>query len=56
MTTATCGKRVYLSAKAAKEAHRSAAYRLRPYYCERCRGWHVTNSEKRHGGHERRTS
>lgn len=56
MTTATCGKRVYLSAKAAKEAHRSAAYRLCPYYCERCRGWHVTNSEKRHGGHERRTS
>lgn len=45
-----CGKRIYLSERAAKEAHRRASYRVRPYYCDRCRGWHVTNSEKRHSG------
>lgn len=48
-----CGKRIYLSERAAKEAHRTASYRLRPYYCARCRGWHVTNAEKRHTGHRR---
>lgn len=48
-----CGKRMFLSAKQAKQAHRSASYRLRPYYCERCRAWHVTNSEKRHSNTRR---
>lgn len=55
MTTASpCGKRMYLSAHAAKGAHRKASCRLQPYYCSRCRGWHVTASEKRHSGHVRR--
>jgi hypothetical protein len=49
-----CGKRIYLSEHAAKSAHRAASYRLRPYYCARCRGWHVTNAEKRHSGESQR--
>ncbi len=48
-----CGKRLYLSARAAKEANRSASYRLRTYYCDACRGWHVANAEKRASGHRK---
>lgn len=54
MSALVCGKRIYQSDHAAKAAHRNASYRLRPYYCQKCRGWHVTNAEKRHSAGERR--
>lgn len=40
-----CGKRLYRSAKAARDANRTAPYRIRVYQCGP--GWHVTNGEKR---------
>lgn len=42
-----CAKRPFPSAHAAKIGHRHAGYRIRPYWCEDCRAWHVTNAEKR---------
>lgn len=46
------GKRPFRSAKAAKEANRTAGFRLYTYHCDQC-GWlHVSNGEKngRRGG------
>ena len=42
-----CAKRRYHSVEAAKRAHRRAGWRLRPYWCSRCGGYHVSNAEKR---------
>lgn len=45
------GKRTWNSASAARRAHAKASFRVRPYECDECRRWHVTNSDKT--GHER---
>jgi hypothetical protein len=42
-----CGKKVWTSAREVRLAHSHAGYRIRPYYCWPCRGWHATGSEKR---------
>ena len=45
-----CGrKRRYPSATGARRAHAKAHWRVRPYQCTRCHGWHVTNNEKLEG-------
>jgi hypothetical protein len=41
-----CTKRGYSSEHAAMDAHKFAGYRLRPYLCEHCNRWHVTNADK----------
>ena len=47
---APCAKRSYASASAAKMAHQKASYRIRVYYCDDCRSFHVTNADKRWSG------
>jgi len=43
-----CGKRVFTSKHAARDANKSARFRFRPYPCEECNGgWHVANGDKR---------
>lgn len=46
-TYGPCEKRTYKSRKAARFAVRRAGNRLRTYKCDVCRGWHVTDSEKK---------
>lgn len=41
------GKRGYKSRQAAKDAHRTASFRIKLYKCEGCGLWHATNLEKR---------
>lgn len=41
------GKRVYKSTHHAKLAHSKAGFRVRPYYCDACEGYHVANSDKK---------
>lgn len=41
-----CGKRLYPSKREAKLAHWRAPWRLRAYWCDLGRGYHVTNGEK----------
>lgn len=45
-TICRCGKRGYGSATAAKEAHRTAPFRIRPYLCDEKDLWHVANQDK----------
>lgn len=40
------GKVCYRGKGDAKAANRHAKFRIRTYYCEACRGWHVTNGDK----------
>jgi hypothetical protein len=47
-----CRKRCFESVKHARAAHRSASFRIRPYWCEDCRAWHVTANEKRRGEYD----
>lgn len=42
------GKVCYGGPNEAKRAHAAAHYRIRAYWCEQGRTWHVTNGEKRH--------
>lgn len=50
---AECTKRRFGGKHDARLAHRKCGYRLRVYRCQDCRGWHVTNSEKRHRAENR---
>lgn len=43
-----CLKRAFASKREAKRAHRAAGFRLRVYWCDEHRAYHVTNNEKRH--------
>lgn len=43
---AVCGKRAFVSLRAARDAHRRAGWRLRVYRCPDCGLLHVTNAEK----------
>ena len=45
-----CRKRRYDPRDAATKAHRRAGWRVRPYRCDRCHGWHVTNGDKPYEG------
>lgn len=45
-----CSKRAYPSAHAARLANATNPHRLRAYFCEACRGWHVTKEEYESGG------
>lgn len=45
--TEECTKKRFESKRHAREAHAKAHYRIRPYFCEDCRYWHVANAEKR---------
>lgn len=42
-----CTKKTYESAHAARTAHSKAGWRVRAYFCQRCRAWHATNADKR---------
>lgn len=42
-----CVKRVFLSKRHARLAHKRASWRVRAYWCDEHRGWHVTNEDKR---------
>jgi hypothetical protein len=44
-----CSKRRFTSIKHARLAHKGAGFRIRPYWCNDCSGFHVTNAEKRRG-------
>lgn len=43
-----CGKVCYRGEHEARLAHRAAHYRIRVYWCDDGRAYHVTNGEKRH--------
>lgn len=45
-TIGECGKRGYPSQSQARAANRKAGWRVRPYRCDVCHAWHVTNHEK----------
>lgn len=49
------GKHRYTSVHAARRAHGKAGFRLRVYPCDLCRGFHVTNDEKRDGDYVSRS-
>lgn len=42
-----CGKRVYPSRHAVRRAHAHAHFRVRPYWCSACHGWHAASADKR---------
>lgn len=44
-----CTKRKFTSKGAARRAHGKARFRIRCYWCDRCRAYHVTNSDKGYG-------
>ncbi len=41
------GKLVFRSPRHARLAHSKAGFRVRPYYCGACDGYHIANSDKR---------
>lgn len=51
-----CGKLVYSSEQAAKDASVHAGFRIRIYWCDECEAWHTTNNSKSGGerGHKRK--
>lgn len=50
--TGACGRKCYTSVRAARDAHRQAGHKIRPYVCETCTGrgrpvYHAANSDRR---------
>lgn len=41
------GKRIFSSRRQARRATAAVHWRIRIYWCEDARGWHVTNGDKR---------
>lgn len=41
-----CTKRVFGSARAAKEHNHHARFRLHVYWCDECHGYHASNGDK----------
>lgn len=48
------GKRSFPSKESARLHNSGAGWRIRPYYCEVCSSWHVTNSDKAGNGESRK--
>lgn len=42
-----CTKRSYVSERTARLATQRVGWRIKTYYCDECRAYHVANAEKR---------
>lgn len=42
-----CGKKCFDSKLHGRRSYRGRGFRIRMYWCQECRAWHVTNNEKR---------
>lgn len=51
----TCAKRRFRGKSEARQANKSAGFRLRVYWCEVCHAFHVTNGEKSRSRADRKT-
>lgn len=47
MNRQRCTKRCFPSARLAKRLHGHARFRVRVYWCDECKAFHVTNQEKK---------